>query len=349
VGFSSKETMAEDTTLHTEGERTPIVTRRRLPSIPPRRLFQPGGEARKYRLKVPTFAGIEDVEQFVSEFHETWDITQWPPRVALAKLRGALTGEAKPYGQRPSIDGIFVALRARFGITTLDARLRLHRLLRSEDTSLQDHALAVKRLARIAYSDLPETRRQHYMLEDFTQSLNYPSLTHYLQARGVTFIAAALREGEGYLEVQRLYETPTKVTRPQEKRPATTTNTTLEAAAGRLITVMTGAVTALSSLKPPVTSFETPTRHRNWKPDGPGHQPQMAYHTHLHQTPANRGDLRDPASRARRVLRVASAGRPYGLRGTPPMGGKHPGRLEDPNGRGNSSHCLSLTASASYL
>jgi len=76
------ETMAEDATLHAEGESTHIVN--------PRGLIQPGGETRQYRLKTPTFTGVEDVEQFASEFHETWDITQWPPRVALAKLRRAL-------------------------------------------------------------------------------------------------------------------------------------------------------------------------------------------------------------------------------------------------------------------
>jgi len=114
--------MAEDTTPHTEGERTTIVT--------PRRLFQPGEEAYKYKLEAPTFTGVEDVEQFISEFNETWTITQWPPRVALLKLRGALTEETKSYGHRLSIDGIFAALRDRFGITTLDARSRLQRLLR---------------------------------------------------------------------------------------------------------------------------------------------------------------------------------------------------------------------------
>jgi len=176
--------MAEDTTLHTEGESTYIVT--------PRRLSQPGEEVHKYRLKVPTFAGIEDIEQFISEFNETWAITQWPPRVALVKLRGTLTGETKPYGQRPGIGGIFTALRDRFGTTTLDARFRLQRLLRKEDTSLQDHAIAVKRLAQIAYSDLPETQRRGYILEDLTQSINHPGLHHQLQAKGVTSIEAAL-------------------------------------------------------------------------------------------------------------------------------------------------------------
>jgi len=182
--------MAEDTTLHTEGERTYIVT--------PRRLFQLE-EVHKYRLKVPTFAGIEDIEQFIAEFNKTWAITQWPLRVVLAKLRGALTGEAKPYGQRPRIDGTFVALRDRFGTTALDAGFRLQRLLRKKDTSFQDHALAVKRLAQIAYSDLPGTQGQRYMLEDFTQSINHPSLHHQLEAKRVTSIEAALQEGEAYL------------------------------------------------------------------------------------------------------------------------------------------------------
>jgi len=55
--------MAEDTTLHAEGERTHIVN--------PRGLIQPGEETYKYRLKVPTFTGMEDGEQFASEFNET--------------------------------------------------------------------------------------------------------------------------------------------------------------------------------------------------------------------------------------------------------------------------------------
>jgi len=210
----------------------------------------------KYRLKVPTFAGTEDIEQFISEFNETWAITQWPPRVALAKLRGALTGEAKPYGQRPSVDGIFVALRDRCGTTALDARFRLQRLLCKEDTSFQDHALTVKRLARIAYSDLSETQQRRYMLVDFTQSINHPSLHHQLQAKGVTSIEAAIRAGETYLQAQRLYETPQQLTPLQGRAPATTISTSLflDSATDRLITMLTWAMAALSSVRPPAPS-----------------------------------------------------------------------------------------------
>jgi len=48
----------------------------------------------RYRLEAPTFTGEEAVEQFIQEFKEVMEIAQWPPRVALLKLRIALTDKA---------------------------------------------------------------------------------------------------------------------------------------------------------------------------------------------------------------------------------------------------------------
>jgi len=79
----------------------------------------------RYRLEAPTFTGEEEVEQFIQEFQEVLEIAQWKPRVALHKLRMALRDKAKPYGTGPDIDGIFASLRARFGISPIDARARL--------------------------------------------------------------------------------------------------------------------------------------------------------------------------------------------------------------------------------
>jgi len=335
--------MAEDTTLHTEGESTYIVT--------PRRLSQPGEEVHKYRLKVPTFAGIEDIEQFISEFNETWAITQWPPRVALVKLRGTLTGETKPYGQRPGIGGIFTALRDRFGTTTLDARFRLQRLLRKEDTSLQDHAIAVKRLAQIAYSDLPETQRRGYILEDLTQSINHPGLHHQLQAKGVTSIEAALWEGEAYLQAQRLYETPQQVTRLRGQAPATTISTSLslEAATDRLITMLTWAMAALSSVWSPATPPEAPRRtNRCWNYGRQGHQRSGCPQNQ--QRPDSRKPRRPPRPRKPGEERMQGGFRRASER-TPrhtPVSGRNPAGLVDQNGSGRTSYCPSRTASASY-
>jgi len=277
--------MAEETTRHTEGERTHIIN--------PRRLSQPGEEIYKYKLNVPTFAGTGDIEQFISVFNETWTITQWPLRVALAKLRGALTGEAKPYGHRPSVDGIFIALWGRFGISASDARSRLQGLLRREDTSLQDHALTVKRLARIAYSDLSETQRRRYILEDFTHSINHPSLPHRFQAKGVTSIEAALQEGEAYLQAQRLYETPQQVTRLQGRTPMTTIHTSLDSATDRLITMMTWAMTALSSVRPPTKPPEASRRaNHSWNHGRQEHQRSGCSQTQLR--PDSRKPRRPP-------------------------------------------------------
>jgi len=96
--------------------------------------MRPGEEPYRYRLKAPVFTGSEDVEQFIQEFSEVIDITQWPPWVALIQLRMAPTEQAKPYELRTSVDGIFTVLRARFGISVVDARVRLQGLRREVRT-----------------------------------------------------------------------------------------------------------------------------------------------------------------------------------------------------------------------
>jgi len=62
---------------------------------------------------LPIFTGKEAVEQFIQKFQEVMEIAQWPPRVALLKLRMALRDKAKPYGTGLDIHGIFASLRAR--------------------------------------------------------------------------------------------------------------------------------------------------------------------------------------------------------------------------------------------
>jgi len=178
--------MAEGTAQHMESERDVVIA--------PERLVQSEEEAYRYWLKAPIFTSLEDVERFIQEFSKVIAITQSPPRVALIKLRMALTEQAKLYGLGASVDRIFTALRARSGISIKDVRVRLQGLRRQADTPLQDHATRVKRLAQVAYSDLPEAHRECYTNDAFVQSLNDLGLHHQLQARGVTMIGDALRK-----------------------------------------------------------------------------------------------------------------------------------------------------------
>jgi len=64
----------------------PVIEERRAP----RKV-----SADRYRLKAPTFTGKE-VEQLIQEFSDVMEVTQWPPRVALLKLRMSLMDRAKP-------------------------------------------------------------------------------------------------------------------------------------------------------------------------------------------------------------------------------------------------------------
>jgi len=186
----------------------------------------PGGESDNFihmkemyrnKLNVSTFAGVGDVEQFIEEFTGVSVVTQWPPRVALIKLWEALTEHARPFRQRRSITEIFTALRSRFGISALEAKARLQVLLRTDDTPLRDHATLVQRLARRAYSDLPEEHQRSYTLTDFIQSLNDMGLHHQLQARGVITLEDALQVEEDYLRARRLYTKETEGTRVTTK------------------------------------------------------------------------------------------------------------------------------------
>jgi len=160
-------------------------------------------EAYRYRLKAPVFTGLEDVEQFIQEFSEVIDITQWPPQVALIQLWMALTEQAKPYELGTSIDGIFAA--GPFWHLRCRRQDPSSRVAPRSTHPLQDHTTTVKRLAQIAYSDLLEVHREHYTYDAFVQSLNDLGLHHQLQARGVTTIEDALREGEAYLLAKQLH------------------------------------------------------------------------------------------------------------------------------------------------
>jgi len=150
----------------------------------------------RYRLKAPTFTGEEEVEQFIQEFSDVMEVNQWPPRVALLKLRMSLMDKAKPYGLGPDINGIFASLQARFGISAVDARAQLQRLRRDPHTPLQEHAATVMKLAQITYSDLPQANRERYAFDAFVQSVNDLGLHHQFLARGVTTVEGAFHKGK---------------------------------------------------------------------------------------------------------------------------------------------------------
>jgi len=172
---------------------------------------------------------------------------------------GGLTEQAKPYRQRSSINGIFTALRDRFGISAIDARSRLQRLLRKENTPLQDHATVVKRLARIAYSNLPETQQQHYILDDFhpipQQYRPAPSAPgkrghHY---RSGTSGRTSLPPGPATLPSNTDLPTSDHKAKSPEQGSYHQRLSSLETEVDRLMTMLKWAMTILARTKPMAT------------------------------------------------------------------------------------------------
>jgi len=76
-----------------------------------------------------------------------------------------------------------------------------------------------------------------------------------------------------HYQAQRLYETPQQVTRLQGQKPMTTIQTSLDSATDHLITVMTWAMTALSSVRPPTRPPEASEWiGHSWTPNTPEYQ-----------------------------------------------------------------------------
>jgi len=159
----------------------------------------------RYQLEAPTFTGEEEVEQFIQEFQEVIEIAQWPPRVALLKLKMRLSDMAKPYGTGPDIDESFASLRTRFGISAIDARARLQRRRRDPHTTLQEQATSVMKLAQIAFRDLPQVNRERYTYDAFMQSINDLGLHHQFLAKGVTTVEGVPPVGETYILVSHMH------------------------------------------------------------------------------------------------------------------------------------------------
>jgi len=236
------------------------------------------------------------------------EVAQWPPRTALLNLRMALMDKAKPYGVGPDINGIFASLRARFGISAIDARTRLQRLRRDSHTPLQEHATTMMRLAQIAFHDLPQANRERYTYDAFVQSINDLRLHHQFLARGVTTVEGALTEGEAYLLASHMHrnrvasrqvdmEPSAAAAAPNAETPvvANVTQMTVASKVAQMTDMLAKLVSTLASPKQVDTAHEPsgpPAQSPGmghpfcWEYGRPGHfpkscpqlQPELNYH-----------------------------------------------------------------------
>ena len=171
----------------------------RLEEVLNRALEQP---AARNQFKAPSFDGTGDVGFFIDQFQDVAQANQWNGAAARIHLRASLTDVASACGQAEDLEHIFIALRARFGITSREAKAKLAALKKEQHTSLQEHAAKVERLVNTAYAELPRNNQQDMKLDTFQTSLGNPYLQRHLLAIQPRTLEEAVRAGNEYLQIR---------------------------------------------------------------------------------------------------------------------------------------------------
>lgn len=154
------------------------------------------------QFKAPSFDGTGDVAFFISQFEDVAQANQWNAAATRIHLRASLTDTATACGQAEDPAQIFTALRARFGLTSREAKAKLATLRREPRTSLQEHAAIVERLVSTAYAELPRHNQHDMKLDTFQTSLGHPYLQRHLLAIQPRTLEDAVRAGNEFLQVQ---------------------------------------------------------------------------------------------------------------------------------------------------
>jgi hypothetical protein len=127
---------------------------------------------------------------------------EWRHGAAVLHLREALKDGAQDCGRAGDLHLIFNALRARYGLSSREARARLSNLKKDSRTSLQEHAVEVERLVSVAYEDLPAVHRAGMVLETFSNTLGNAYLQRHLLAVDPVNVEAAVRAGNDFLQIR---------------------------------------------------------------------------------------------------------------------------------------------------
>ena len=123
-------------------------------------------------VKIPLYDGTTDVEDFIALFNHLSDLYGWADDLRLAKLKTSLTGKAALCGTPGTRDAIFMAFRARFGITPAEAKRGLLSMKSGYTDRLRELADKIQKLTDLAYPGLAEDMRHVLALDQFKRCVS---------------------------------------------------------------------------------------------------------------------------------------------------------------------------------
>lgn len=107
-------------------------------------------------------------------------------------------------GRSDMVEGIFIALRERYGLSLREAKARIAGLKKDSKTTLQQHGVEVERLVEIAYADIPRNLRRTMVVATFASTTGNGYLQRHLLAMPTPTLEDAVRAGNEYLQIQTL-------------------------------------------------------------------------------------------------------------------------------------------------
>lgn len=170
------------------------------------RMWEGQPRRRMEQFKTPSYDGQGDVEYFIRQFREVTEANEWNAAATLLHLREALREGAYDCGRVETVEEVFVALRARFGLSMREAKSKLAHLRKGGSITLQEHAMEVERLVNVAHADLPLANRTTMTLDAFCQSLGNTYLQRHLLAVQPLTLGDAVRAGNEYLQIRLPHE-----------------------------------------------------------------------------------------------------------------------------------------------
>lgn len=151
--------------------------------------------------KVPPYNGEGDVDLFIAQFDDVSTANRWTEAEQRLNLRLTLTGKAMECGRGDSIEHILGNLRARFGLTSKQARDQLKCLRRAPHTSTHELGAEAEKLVNLAYPRLDQEDRQEMAIDSFAKAMENKALQRHLLARPPQNMMEAIQLTNEFLQV----------------------------------------------------------------------------------------------------------------------------------------------------
>lgn len=128
-------------------------------------------DTRRSSLPTPTFDGMTDVEDFITQFERVATFMHWAEDEKLIRFQMAIIGAAKKGLTANSYEGICAQLRSRYQLSENGSVALLKSLKWKAGDSVHEFAAYVRRLVTAAFPELNDKQKEQRAIKELTNAL----------------------------------------------------------------------------------------------------------------------------------------------------------------------------------